>query len=319
MPAREPPDPPDPLARLREVIEGLNVELGVPQRPAQGPGRNFLNSKTAERPLAPQPLSRPPVTAPEPVVSGEVKRRLAWGFLAAAILLVVFTAESGYLDRGREHVLPASHPSALVWSGDTLWVSDWFDQSVYRMAPGDEGLKVERRFVFPKSHIMALAVTGKHIYLADSWTKQFQRRRLDADLSLERAFPSPGPNPSALYYDGRYLWSTDKATRRLYQHALDEELSVLGDFPLSYAPVGFHVDGAGAWGVGEEPRLFYRHAPPRGLEILGAYELPELLEGRAPISGFALRGRKLWIALDGVNMILERPARLLKRRKSSEH
>lgn len=319
MPAREPPDPPDPLARLREVIEGLNVELGIPHAPAQAPARNLFNPKTSTQALAPQPFSRPPAAAPVPVVSGELRRRLAWGSLAAAILLVVFAAESGFLDRGREHVLPAAHASALVWSGDALWVADWFDQSVYRMVPGADGLKVERRFPIPKSHIMALAVAGKHIYLADSWTKQIQRRRLDADLSLERAFPSPGPNPSALYYDGRYLWSTDKATRRLYQHALDEPLTVLGDFPLSYAPVGFHIDGSGAWGVGEEPRLFYRHAPPRGLETLGVYELPELLEGRAPISGFALRGRKLWIALDGVNTLLERPARLLKRRKLSEH
>lgn len=308
-------EPPDPLAQLRGLIQGLDVELDSLRR---APTASRPSPTVPEPPAPPRRHHPDPVeeVAPEPPVRGEFTRRLAWAALAAALLLALFAAESGLLDRSREHALPTSHPSALVWSGKTLWIADWFDQSVYRMIEDSQGLRLERRYQFPKSHIMALAVSDRHVFIADSWAKQIQRRKIDEALTLEAAIASPGPNPSALFYDGRYLWSADKNTRRLYQHALDNELTVLGDYPLGYAPVGFHIDRTGLWAAGEEPRLFYRHAPPRGLETLGVYELPELLEGRAPISGFAWRERKLWIALDGVNKILERPARKLKRRRA---
>lgn len=299
------------LQSLRGLIRNITGEIATlrgcaPARPAEITPPQLLRIE-----LPPQ---EPPPPGPVPPRGSGVGRRLVWAAAAAALLGGLFIVESGLWDRGRDHEIPTSHPTGLAWRGDELWVSDWYERSVYQMRLGPDGLKVERRYSLPTTHVMALAVSEHHVYLADYGAKQIQRRRLDLDLTLEKAVASPGRNPSALFCDGKYLWSADKVTRRLYQHALDDALTVLAEYPLGYAAVALHVDSTGLWSAGEEPRLFYRHGPPRGLELEGAYGLPEVLSGRAPISGMAWRGRRLWVALDGVNKISERPAIKLQRR-----
>ena len=74
------------------------------------------------------------------------------------------------------------------------------------------------------------------------------------------------------------------------------------------------ADGDGFWWAGAQSRLFTRLGPPPGLAKLETLALPELEASRKPLGGFAWKGDRLWLALDGEPTVLERPRWRLKKR-----
>jgi len=133
----------------RRAMAALRGEIAAPEGPADGP-----------------------VILP-PIPRRRALRLLGWGLTAAAALIC---AGAWFLwAQGRNYPIPFSHPSALVWEEETLWASDWAEQSVYRMSLTSDGLAVERRYPVPGSHIMGLARAGGAFYAADSWKREIQR------------------------------------------------------------------------------------------------------------------------------------------------
>jgi len=150
-------------------------------------------------------------------------------------------------------------------------------------------------------------VGGPFLYVADSLSKQIQRRKLDDTLSTVTIVSSPGPNPTALYYDGEYLWSADSQTGRIYQHADDDTLSVKNSFKVESDATGIYVDGDQFWTADSRNRLFCRHRLPPTLSVLAAYALRELDDSSRQLSAFTLHGGNFWVGQDGSNVLLERP------------
>ena len=54
----------------------------------------------------------------------------------------------------------------------------------YAKAEEAEGLEQVKRFPLKGVHVVGMAVDGKELYVADSWTRQIQHRRLDDRLTL---------------------------------------------------------------------------------------------------------------------------------------
>ncbi len=240
---------------------------------------------------------------PLPARAGE-RSVLKLGLSAAAVLLLF--GAWGFFRAGKDHSLPSTHPTALVWVGEDLWVADWYQESVYRARLGSSGFETVRRYHLEDTHVMGLAVTEDRLYIADSWKKSIQVRRLDEELSLEISFHSPGPTPSALFFDGQHLWSADKDARRIYQHVLDGELTILHSFEVDHEPSGIYVGQGELWSIDAEQGVFYKNDLKTG-RTLGAYSLPELRGQDFPLSSFTWKGKRLWVGRDGAPSVLERP------------
>ncbi|MBI5882500.1 MAG: hypothetical protein HZB91_05285 [Elusimicrobia bacterium] len=235
--------------------------------------------------------------------------------LAFAVLLTAGAVAGGLLHlQGlfavRTHPVPFKHPTALVWVGSELWVSDWFDQAVYRMALEKGKLSVLRRYALPGSHVTGLAVDGSTLYLADSWKKAISKYRVGPELELEASWPSPGPNPSALSLEGKYLWSGDAGTNSIYRHAIDESLTVLNAYPVSFSPVCLEKDGGRFWSAGSDGRMVLRLNERMGLSE--AFVHPRLEDGWQSLSCMAIKGGRFWVGRDGLGLLVELPRSSLR-------
>ncbi|MFA6319181.1 MAG: hypothetical protein WC943_17345, partial [Elusimicrobiota bacterium] len=197
--------------------------------------------------------------------------------------------------------VPYQHPVSVVWKGDRLWTADWFSQTVYEHRLQGGALETVRSTHLPDSHITGLALTDDVLFVADSWKKVIQRRRLDGGLTLLDSVKSPGPDPAGLFWDGRYLWSVDSDTQRFYQHDIDRGLTVIASFRSpGRTPAALFKDDQFFWSADADTRIVYQHRLDNQLRVVAKYTLPALDMGREALSGFTWRDGSVWIARDGL-------------------
>ena len=283
--------------------------------------------KTRPAPIPPQPAlvqaSVPPridqpspakSTKPDEDLTVEIQkparngRWVKFAILAAVVLGGLLALQQWQGGAGRDHPVPFSHPAALVWENGSLWVADWKEQTVFRMRMDGGRVVEDARFSMPKTHITGMALAEGILYISDSWSHTLQRWRLDRGrLLLEKTWPSPGPNPAALYFDGMHLWSADLTERRLYRHLVDDALTILDSYPIDHAAIGLFADKERFWSADADNRIVFRHRWDRRLTPIRALHLPELENGKSPLSAFTLRGKSVWLGRDGSNVLIERP------------
>ncbi|MBI3298306.1 MAG: hypothetical protein HYZ75_09095 [Elusimicrobia bacterium] len=246
----------------------------------------------------------------------KVPRR--WPWLAAAALALTLGSAALVVRRtavapessapGRDHLLGFSHPTGMFWQGDSLWVSDWHEQAVFRLEEKGGAMAIAERFPLDGVHPTGLAVSGDDVFITDSWARQIQRwHRQGGELVLTGTWASPGPQPSALFHDGAGLWSADAAQRRVYRHSLDDRLSVVSSYQMEFPVVGLWADAERFWSADTANRLIHRHRYDKFLSLIASYGLRELDEGRTQLSAFAMRGDQVWLGRDGDARLISRP------------
>ncbi|HAM35982.1 MAG TPA: hypothetical protein DEB40_11000 [Elusimicrobia bacterium] len=281
--------------------EILEPAAAKEQRSSQAPV--VLQSPEADAPLR-----------PEPAPAG---RRLGlWLGLGLAALLAVLVWRP-FPAPGQDHSMTFSHPRAMAWQGDVLWVADSSDQAVYRLRLRDGGLIEERRYDLAGLRVTGLALAGGFLYLADAGKNEVQRRRMDAGLSVEKSWPLPYQGVCALASDGRGLYAAYYGTGRISRHALDDSLSVQETYLAPASVVGMDVSGDEFWTADANSRRLIRHDKDSALAVSAVYGLPEL-EGGPLISAFAKRGGRLWLGREGSPLILERSRWLLPSRPAPD-
>lgn len=226
--------------------------------------------------------------------------------LALALLLAGFAvyrqADVAAASYYREYPGVAANISALVWSGDKLLAGDWLTQAVYLYSRGSEGLSLEQTFPLEKTHISGLAAAGDVLYVADSWKKTIEARRIAPGLPLIGSFPAPG-KVSALFYDGEYLWTCDSEGNAVLRRP-DSELTPTVSFKLPEKPDQIFKDGKYLWAAVSSTGKVYRHKLDDSLTLDGVYTLKTSRAGY-PLSAFAWREGRLWFARDGLGVIFE--------------
>ncbi len=284
-------------------------------------GGSILRKRLAEKVgagVAAAPAEASPREELAPVPAGEIERLPAarppleaaagfpWGWTALAGAVVLAAALT--LGRGEvSYPIAYQHPAALVWAGDRLWSADWFTQTVYEQKLEGGKLVTLRSIALAGSHVSGLAVADGHLYVADSWKRTIEKRRLDGPLTLVETASSPGPSPSGLFFDGRYLWSSDLASRRLYQHDLDRDLTVLASFRSpGKTPSGLFKDSRFLWSADSDTRVIYQHRLDKELNVIAKYTMPALDQGKESLASFTWKDGDLWLARDGLSRILRR-------------
>ncbi len=252
----------------------------------------------------------PPPPAPKP--AAVPARKVSAGrrpLFAAAALLLLLAAGAFYL-RGkaerdsyyREYPGAAPNISAMFWRGNELFAGDWLSSAVYVYSPGQQGLKLERTYQLDKTHISGLAAAGDTLYVADSWRKVIEARKLAPGLPLLRAYPMPG-KVSALFYDGEYLWTCD-GDGNVVLRRTDSELTPAASFKLPEKPDQLFRGRDYLWAAVSSSGLIYRHKLDDTLTLDGVYALKDMRAGY-PLSAFVWRDGRIWLARDGLAVLTE--------------
>ena len=295
---------------LQKPFENAQLVETV-KRFVQGPARRPA-PKPQPRPAAvPQPEPEPaprPAAAPVPAPALPAAKRGLFFPLAAALAVLLAAAgvyrlaSGGLSDYYREYPGAPANISSLVWSGGKLFAGDWLAQSVYLYSAGEDGLRQEQAFPLDKTHISGLAAAGDVLYVADSWRKVIEARRIAPGLPLIATFPAPG-KVSALYYDGEYLWTCDSSGNAVLRRP-DSELTPAVSFRLPEKPDQIFKDKDYLWTAVSSTGKVYRHRLDDSLSLDAVFTLKTARPGY-PLSAFAWREGRLWFARDGLGVVFE--------------
>jgi len=269
---------------------------------------------TEHKPV-PAPVIAETEAAEQPAQAGSFRvPAFAKAALLAAGLALAFFAVSALSDRYSSYlkVYPAASAniSVLLWNGGDLWAGDWLSQSVYRYHKTKAGLELQKKYPLENVHISGFAVAGDKIYIADSWKKVIEERRLDDALTLVKSLPFAGRIIS-LFYDGEYLWSCD-AEGAVLLHKTDAELSVAAYFKLPNKPDQIYKTKDALWSAVSSTGKVYRHNLDDKLSISGVYSI-KMPSGGPTLSAFTWKDSRLWLAGDGSQEIYESGRAILKK------
>ncbi|HAT71562.1 MAG TPA: hypothetical protein DCS63_01950 [Elusimicrobia bacterium] len=262
------------------------------------PGRRPPPGERREPP-APPPAAAYPRESPR-------RRRFALAALGLAVLIsgaalhrhMKSSREAYY----REYPGAAANISAMMWRGDKLVAGDWLARAVYVYAREGDGLKLVETYQLEKTHISGLAAVGDTFYVADSWRKVIEARAVAPGLPLLKVFPMPG-KVSALFYDGEYLWTCDgDGNAAMRRPGL--ELAPAVSFRLPEKPDQIFRDGNYLWTAVSSTGRLYRHILDDSLTLDGTFALRTPQAGY-PLSAFAWKDGRLWLARDGLPVITE--------------
>jgi CheY-like chemotaxis protein len=290
---------------LQKPFENAQLVETV-KRFVHGPSRRPAPQPSQGPAEAPSAASAKPAAVSIPAAPTRARSPLFAFGAALAVLLAGFavyrqvsgTAASYY----HEHPGVAANISALVWSGDKLFAGDWLTQAVYLYSRDKEGLHLEQTFPLEKTHISGLASAGDILYVADSWKKTIEARRIAPGLPLIGSFPAPG-KVSALFYDGEYLWTCDSEGNAVLRRP-DSELTPTVSFKLPEKPDQIFKDKKYLWAAVSSTGKLYRHKLDDSLTLDGVFTLKNSRAGY-PLSAFAWREGRLWFARDGLGVIFE--------------
>jgi CheY-like chemotaxis protein len=290
------------VATVKRFARGGAV---APKRSYRVQPREFPVVEEPPLPAVPVPPPvRSPLHVPEPKASRGRRGLLpALGLAAllaaAGLYAYVSSVANGYY---REYPGVAANISALVWKDGKLLAGDWLASAVYVYSQDKDGLKLEHTYQLDKTHISGLAAAGDTLYVADSWRKVVEARSFSGGLRVTKVFPMPG-NVAALFYDGEYLWTCDGAGNAVLRKP-DPELTPAVSFRLPEKPDQIFRDSKYLWTAVSSTGKIYRHKLDDGLTLDAVFTLKTGRTG-SPLSAFAWKGKRLWLARDGVPVLAE--------------
>ena len=192
---------------------------------------------------------------------------------------------------------------------DDLWAGDWVEETIYQYEFSKNNLKLKKKYKLPGVHISGIAVSDGIIYIADSWKKNIQKRKIDDKLTLIKKY-SFSKEIINIFFDGEYLWSCD-TTGTLLVHRMDDSLSVISSFKLSNRPDQIFKQKKNLWSAISSSKKIYKHKLDDKLSILQVYKIKDL-PGDFPLSSFSWKDGKLWVVRDGIKEITQMGIKYLK-------
>ncbi len=292
-----------------QLVEAVSKALEMNTLKSGG----LFGKRLAEK-MGPTPKEDKKPSAPS--VSKKSKNSV-FPLVAAAFILVGFFLGGIFYFKAREasdreFVIAHSKVSGLAFSGNQLWVTDWFTQTIERYEFEGGKLTLIKTVTVPGAHLTGIAAGGGFLFTCDSWKKQIFKHVQDDRLTIAETYPSPGTDPSGLFFDGKYLWSCDGKTRKIYQHALDPTLTVLDTYDTAAQfPVGLYHDGGNFWTASAVGMKIYRNLLSERFRLDKTFTFDDAAVIAKPISAFTVQDSRFWLAYEGINKIyLKNPKKL---------
>ncbi len=229
--------------------------------------------------------------------------------IAAIGLFIHFSILSKQLSYHKVFPIESSNISSMAWDKEDLWAGDWVEETIYQYHFSKNELKLKKKYKLAGVHIGGIAVSDGIIYIADSWKKNIQKRKIDDNLTLIKNY-SFSKEIINIFFDGEYLWSCD-TNGTLLVHRMDDSLSVISSFKLSNRPDQIFKQKKNLWSAISATSEIYKHKLDDKLSIVQAYKIKDL-PGDSPLSSFSWKDGKLWVVRDGIKEITQMGIRYLK-------
>jgi DNA-binding beta-propeller fold protein YncE len=266
--------------------------------------RNLGDAATAAaEPEQARNLGDAPAAVAEPG-RGRGIRTLVWvgvaGLALVGVALVGAVILSGVLGGSEVSTYPVGDsPRALLSDGDSVWVANFFDNTVARLtAASCEGSPDpcgQAEDTYRVSDLpVALAHDGSSLWIASALGQTLTE--MDPSSGEERGrYPLPNV-PSTLLYANGHLWTANELAGTVTK--IDTSGNVIGDYAVGSAPRGLLWDGESIWIASEQDQLLARMDAESG-EILTTYAV----DGNP--AALAFDGEFLWVALSDRGEVLK--------------
>jgi len=305
----------DPLARPERATDlmaslraGLTAGADVPASPsARAPTRATVTASTPGGRLVSSVASAgargsvvsrraaPAWRLPALAAAGAAALLLLGG-IAAVVLFVGSTSLLG--DRPTSYPV-GDEPRALLFDGSSLWVANFFDNSLTKLAVSDCGSAPDvcgqsLGTIEVDDLPVALAFDGDNLWVASSLEQTVSAvSPASGEIIGRYALPHV---PSALAWDGESLWSANAIAGTVTKIASDGQ--ILADIEVGKAPVAIAFDGTSLWVIDQEGKSLVR-IEPDGARVLQTIAL----DGEP--TAMALDGGTLWIGLSDVGQVIQ--------------
>ena len=211
--------------------------------------------------------------------------------LVALLLTLCVSSALGDGDSGlilRALPLPTDTPGDLAWDGEALWVADWAQGELFRIAPDDGA--VLQRMAAPCYRPRGLTWHAGHLYVADDYDGRIYILDLESGITLA-TYRTPGETGMGLAWDGTALWLTDNGTDELHRLIPGDGTSLTYFSAPQHDPGGIAFDGTYLW-VGQRKHDRIYMVDPRDGTAITSFDSPGPYPcGLAP----APEGR-IWVA-----------------------
>lgn len=295
-------------ARATDFVSDVRQALAAPA------GERRAVTQVTVRAAAPAAASAPSRTVfgPAAPLAAAQPARSPWSLLAilgvgGLGLLVVGGLVAGVLFLGREALFGpkvfsypvGDSPRALLATGESIWVANFFGNSVTRLSASACVASPDRCGesigTYPVDALpVALAFDGQHVWAASSLKQSLSA--LDPETgSVISTHPLPHV-PSTLLWADSHLWTANAIAGTVTRVSRDGQ--VLADVPVGEGPLALAFDGSSLWVANKEGKSLVQ-MDPRALQVETTLDL----EG-APLA-LIFDGRWLWVALGDLGQVIQ--------------
>lgn len=293
---------------ISDVRQAMSAPAGERRATTQGTTRAgaAAPASTPSRTLiGPTPSAAAPVPATR-------RARPAWRLpviLASGLfgLLVVGGVVAGGLYLGRDALFGpqvssypvGDSPRALLLSGQSLWVANFFGNSVMKLAASGCGASRdscgESVGTYSVDELpVALAFDGQHLWAASSLKQSLSM--LDPDTGQVVASYALPHVPSALLWADSFLWTANAIAGTVTKIAPDGQVET--DTAVGEGPLALAFDGSSLWIANKEGKSLVRMNP-----VTSHVAEPIDLKGQ-PLA-LIFDGRSLWVALGDLGQVIQ--------------
>lgn len=235
-------------------------------------------------------------------------------FLAAGATFIV---NKYVLSRPVLYQVPSPHPAGIYWQEKTLWMADWFDQSIsaYKLPKKQGGIAPDMAMSVSEFEPIGVTASDRDVVYTLANDGLIRKHKiLKNGLPVVQEQSSPGPAPSGIVWDGKNLWSCDSKTRFVYKHGI--RLNVLQSFPCpAEAPGGITWDGKDFWVLDSVTQGIYKLSV-KGLDwkFIGPYYFKKGVGQGFKVSGIAYGGKRLWTISESQGLLVGHAPPQLKKK-----
>ncbi len=263
---------------------------------ASTPGRTLIGpTPSAAAPVAAMRRTQPAWRLPVILASG------------LFVLLVVGGVVAGILYLGRDTFFGpqvssypvGDSPRALLLSGQSLWVANFYGNSVTQLAASGCAASQEScgdsvgTFTVDDLPV-ALAFDGQHLWAASSLKQSLSM--LDPDTGQVVAVYALPHVPSALIWADSFLWTANAIAGTVTK--VSPEGKVESDTPVGKGPLAMAFDGSSLWTANKEGKSLVRMDPATS-------QVAETIDLEGEPLALIFDGRSLWVALSALGQVIQ--------------
>lgn len=213
-------------------------------------------------------------------------------------------SQSVYQKDSSTFIIPLGHTTGLTYKQNSLWISDWYEQKVYKYTV-EKGLQKVAEYYFPDYQPTSVAATDNALWTTGN-DRTLRKHSYDANLTVEATYDVPMESSiSGLGWDGHNLWACDIMAKKIYRFQPAEKLIL--EETVSYTdiePVGLVIEGRTLWVADAKSSQLLRAEINDGtLLVTKRYTLKPFAVAGNKFGGVASDGRHVWVISENTGIL----------------